>query len=70
MPMYQCKTKPVSVLCESSRCLASVDPSVVLLWHSTPATVYSGNDYSALPDAGNLSGCLSDSANRVINIPC
>lgn len=31
--------RAVSVLCESSRCLASAEPSLALVWYSTPATV-------------------------------
>lgn len=70
--MYQCKTKPEELcLCFAKVADAlQVQSPVLHLFGIQHLPLYAGNDYTALSDAGNLSGCLCESANQVINIPC
>lgn len=72
--MYQCKTKPEELcLCfvkiaDTLRCKCGAQSCTSLAIQHLP--LYSGDDYTAPLNAGNLSGCLCDSADQVINIPC
>lgn len=70
--MCQCKTKPE----EPCLCFVKVADAlqewipVLHFFGIQHLPLYSGNDYTALSDAGILSGSLSDSTNGAINIPC
>lgn len=62
--------KAVSILYEGSRYLKmQVWGPVLHFFGIQHLPLYSGNDYTTPLNARNLSGCLCDSADQVINIP-